>query len=222
MLSRFALPKSNYRVLRAFSASKEITDFVGFKKRNFIPTLEYTEIFNAVLGADSVNDIANFLRTADGCFDDKMLSFSWKRVRQGNFQLDEAFKTKYIPLTIQYIRTMKRDNVDAFTDILISAGQLGVQDAEFWRAIKEVLVVQRMYRYMSLHSIGDAIKSFAIVGQADATLLKLLGDVVIKHKRHIPEQTKTTAKQGFQIAEIGFNEFKKALEEDEVNELVIV
>lgn len=79
-----------------------------------------------------------------------------------------------------------------------------------------------MYRYMSLHSIGDAIKSFAIVGQADATLLKLLGDVVIKHKRHISDQTKTTAKQGFQIAEIGFNEFKKALEDDEVNELVIV
>jgi len=52
--------------------------------------------------------------------------------------------------------------------------------------------------------------------------LKLLGDVVIKHKRHISDQTKTTAKQGFQIAEIGFNEFKKALEDDEVNELVIV
>lgn len=222
MLSRFALPKDCHRVLRAFSASKEITDFVGFKKRNFIPTLEYTEVFNALLGADSVNDMANFLRAADGAFDDKMLSYSWKRVNQGNFQLDDSFRTKYVPLTTQYIRSMKRDNVEAFTDIIINAGQLGVQDPEFWRAVKEVLVVHRMYRYMSLHTIGDAIKSFAIVGQADATLLKLLGDVVIKHKRHIPEQTKSSAKQGFQIAEIGFNEFKKALEDDEVNELVIV
>lgn len=78
--------------------------------------------------------------------------------------MDESFNANYIPLTIKYIRTMKRENVDAFTDILVCAGQLGVQDADFWRAIKEVLVVQRMYRYMSLHSIGDAIKSFAIVG----------------------------------------------------------
>jgi hypothetical protein len=54
-----------------------------------------------------------------------------------------------------------------------------------------------MYRYMPLNSFGDIIKSFAIVGHADATVLKLLGDVVIKHKKHIPEATKTSAKQGF-------------------------
>jgi hypothetical protein len=126
MLGKTVIPKSSLRLLRTFAASTEITNFVGFKKRNFIPTLEYTEVFNAVLGADSVSDMADFLRSADGAYDDKMLSFAWKRIRQGNFQLDESFKAKYVPLTIQYIRSMKRDNVDAFTDILVSAGQLGV------------------------------------------------------------------------------------------------
>lgn len=126
MLGRIVLTKISLKPLRAFATSTEITNFVGFKKRNFIPTLEYTEVFNAVLGADSVNDMADFLRSADGSYDDKMLSFAWKRIRQGNFQLDESFKAKYLPLTIQYLRSMKRENVDAFTDILVSAGQLGV------------------------------------------------------------------------------------------------
>jgi hypothetical protein len=135
--------------------------------------------------------------------------------------LDAAFENNYVPLTTQYIRTFTNENAESFADIVVYAGQLGVTDAEFWRAVKEVLVMQRMYRYMPLESFGDAIKSFAIVGQADETVLQLLGDVVIKHKRHIPEETKSTAKQGFQIAEIGFTEFKNALDDDEINELVI-
>lgn len=220
MLTRF-IPRNTLKQARYFSASTQITDFVGFKQRNFISYADYTEVFNAVIGADSVNDMANFLRAADGAFDDKMLSYSWQRVRQGNFQLDEAGTRNYTELTTKYIRTMTKENSEAFADIIIHAGQVGVQDSDFWRAIKEVLVKQRMYRYMPLNSFGETIKSFAIVGHADATILKLLGDVVIKHKRHIPEATKSSAKQGFQIAEIGFNEFKKALEDDQINELVI-
>lgn len=220
MLSRF-IPKHSIKSVRFFSTGKEITDFVGFKQRNFIAARDYTEVFNAVIGADSVNDMTNFLRAADGSFDDRMLSFSWQKIRQGNFQLDETFTGGYVPLTTQYIRTMNKEHAESFADIIIYAGQLGVQDAEFWRAVKETLVIKRMYRYMPLKSFGECIKSFAIVGQADATVLKLLGDVVIKHKRHIPESTKTQAKQGFQIAEIGFNEFKKALEDDnDANDLV--
>lgn len=135
--------------------------------------------------------------------------------------MDDAFTNNYVPLTTQYLRTFTHENAESFADIVIYAGQLGVQDAEFWRAVKEVLVMKRMYRYMPLDCFGEAIKSFAIVGQADENILQLLGDVVIKHKRHITEETKSTAKQGFQIAEIGFTEFKRALDEDDINELVI-
>lgn len=186
MLSRF-IPKQTLKSARYFSATTEITDFAGLRNRNFVSRADYTEVFNAVLGADSVNDMTNFLRAADGAFDDRMLSYSWQRIRQGNFQLDSAFEQNYVPLTTKYIRTFTDDNAEAFAEIVIYAGQLGVTDSEFWRAVKEVLVMQRMYRYMPLESFGDAIKSFAIVGQADATILQLLGDVVIKHKRHIPE-----------------------------------
>jgi hypothetical protein len=84
--------------------------------------------------------MANFLRAADGAFDDKMLSYSWQRVRQGNFQLDEAGTRNYTELSVKYIRTMTKENSEAFSDIIIHAGQLGVQDSDFWRAIKEVLV----------------------------------------------------------------------------------
>jgi hypothetical protein len=220
MLSRI-LPKHTSKTFRYFSTGGEITDFVGLRDRNFISHADYTEIFNAVLGADSVNDMTNFLRAADGAMDDRMLSYSWQRVRFNNFQLDSSFENDYIPLTTRYIRTFTNENAESFAEIITYAGQLGVTDGEFWRAVKEVLVMQRMYRYMPIESFGEAIKSFAIVGQADETVLQLLGDVVIKHKRHIGEETKSTAKQGFQIAEIGFNEFKRALDDDEINELVI-
>jgi hypothetical protein len=218
MLSRI-LPKNTFKTARYFSVGSEITDFSGLKQRNFISHADYTEIFNAVLGADSVNDMTNFLRAAE--IDDRMLSYSWLRIRTNNFQLDDAFDNNYVPLTTQYIRTFTNENAEAFAEIVTYAGQLGVTDGEFWRAVKEVLVMQRMYRYMPLDSFGEAIKSFAIVGQADETVLQLLGDVVIKHKQHLNEEIKTTAKQGFQIAEIGFNEFKQALDNDDINELVI-
>lgn len=84
MLTRF-LPKHSVKSMRCFATGKEITDFVGFKQRNFIAARDYTEVFNAVLGADSVNDMTNFLRAADGSFDDRMLSYSWQRIKQGNY-----------------------------------------------------------------------------------------------------------------------------------------
>lgn len=75
MLSRI-IPKNTFKLARCFSAvGSEITDIKGLKLRNYIDHTDYTEIFNAVLGADSVNDMTNFLKTAD--IDDRMLSFSW-------------------------------------------------------------------------------------------------------------------------------------------------
>ena len=170
---------------RFLFSTKEVADFTPLRQRNFISYANYTEIFNAVLGADSVNDMTNFLKTADGCLDDRMLSYSWKRIRDNNFQLDSAFNNNYLPLTTSYIRNFTDQNAEAFAEIVTCAGQLGVSNGEFWRAVKEVLVMKRMYRYMPLESFGDVIKSFAIVGQADVNTLQLLGDVVIKHKRHL-------------------------------------
>lgn len=76
MLSRF-VPKHTMKNVRYFAASGEITDFAGLRQRNFISWADYTELFNAVIAADSVNDMTNFLRAADGHLDDRMLSFSW-------------------------------------------------------------------------------------------------------------------------------------------------
>lgn len=206
---RYLTPKTH----RLFS---EITPLTT---RNRISVQIYTDIFNSLLGAETCEDISRRLQIAEGHLDDKLLSYAMIRIEESNFGLDSNFHNSLIPLMTKYLRTFDYQNNQAFTDIVIKAGELGVEDKEFWRAVKEVMVVQRMFRYIPLEQMGDVIKSFAVVGQADQTVLELLGNQVIKHKRFLDENTKSQAKQGFQIAEIGFAEFKRALEEDEVYEL---
>lgn len=108
MLSRF-IPKQTFKTARYFSTAttgSEITDFVGFRQRNFICNEDYREVFHAVLGANSVGEMTDFLRAADGAFDCRMLSYSWTRVKNDNFQLDDQFTDRYVPLTTKYIRSM--------------------------------------------------------------------------------------------------------------------
>jgi hypothetical protein len=76
MLSRI-LPKHTLKSARCFAATSEIADFAPLRVRNFISHEDYKDVFNAVIGADSVNDMANFLRAAEGALDDRMLSYSW-------------------------------------------------------------------------------------------------------------------------------------------------
>lgn len=216
MITRITRNILKQNSMRYFSATGDIKPLTT---ANRIPMEIYTEMFNALLGATTCEDIARRLTQAEGHLDDKMLAYAMMQIEDYNFRLDEGFERGVIPLMTRYIRTFDRENNQAFTDIVSSAGALGVADEDFWRAVKEVMVMQRMYRYIPLEQMGDIIKSFAIVGQADETMLELLGNQVIKHKRFLPESTKSEAKQGFQIAEIGFAEFKRALEEDEVHEL---
>lgn len=209
--------KKSPQNLRLFSA-----EFIPLTTANRINRNEYTDIFNAILGATSCEDIARRLNQAEGSLDDKMVSYALEKVQEENYGLDAGFHNGLIPFITKHLRAFTLQNNQAFTDIVINAGLLGVTDADFWRAVKEVMVIQRMYRYIPLEQMGEVIKSFAVVGQADGKILELLGNQVIKHKRFLPERTKSDARQGFQIAEIGFAEFKRALEEDEVFELDLV
>lgn len=213
------LSRLTKRFIKTSKNLKKFSTTAPLTTNNRIPRDNYIEIFNAVLFADSCEDMARRLNQAEGNLDDKMLSFAMIRIEEENYGLDSGFHNGIIPLMTKYLRTFDNQNNQAYTDIVTKAGELGVEDEEFWRAVKEVMVMQRMYRYIPLEQMGEVIKSFAVVGQADETILELLGNQVIKHKRFLPETTKTDAKQGFQIAEIGFNEFKKALDEDDINEL---
>ena len=198
-----------------------IDDVAPLKPRNRIARDVYSDMAIFLCFAENCEDITRRIKDCDGYLDDILLAKAYNLIRTRDVETDQHFFNGLVPLTTKYIRKFNSGNARAFAEIVRSAGALGVEDKDFWRAVKECLAINRMYRYMPLDYIGDVIKGFAIVGQADETVLQLLGDQVIKHKKFIAEETKTTAKQGFQIAEIGFNEFKRALEDDEVYELQI-
>lgn len=161
------------------------------------------------------------LKEGQGHVDEYLIAHTLVTMVKFNFIRTPVFDTQMVPLYTKYIRTFNRENVVGYTDMIISAAQLGVEDEDFWRAAKEKLVMERLDKFIAREKIPDVIKSFAIVGQADENTLSLLGEQVIKHKRFITEGQKTVAKQGFQIAEIGFAEFKRALDDDEAFELDI-
>ena len=144
-----------------------------------------------------------------------------ERIAEENFHLDKDFYNDFLPILTEYVLLFDRENCQAYADVIIHAGELGVEDFDFWNAVKTTLHTKRMQRYIPVKSLGAVIKAFAIVGEADAQVLKSLGDQVIKHKNFLDNQVKTEAKQGFQIAEIGLAEFRRALEDDAVTELTL-
>jgi hypothetical protein len=180
-----------------------------------------TQNFFDVFGqySQTCEEVTLRLTQAEGQMTDNILAKVMVSIADRNVNLDSHFHNGVIPLMTKYVKIFNSENSEAFTDIVVSAGELGVQDPEFWRAVKETLVINRMDKFIETGRIGEVIRSMAIVGQADENTLQLLGDQVIKHKRFIDEEAKTVAKQGFQIAEIGFAEFKRALEDDDENEL---
>jgi len=164
-------------------------------------------------------DLIRRYSQAEGQLTDNIISETMQSLVLRNVKLDQQFHENFVPILTKYVRLFNSENSEAFVEVVVSAGELGIQDGEFWRAVKETLVINRMDKFIETCRIGDVIKSFAVVGQADENILGLLGDQVIKHKRFIGEESKSTAKQGFMIAEIGFAEFKRALDEDDENEL---
>lgn len=179
------------------------------------------EINNMLLGVQSAKELALHFKTANGYLIDKHLSYAMVRLATDNFPLDEGFYNDFLPILTSHVKLLTSSQADTFSNIVMMAGDMGVQDIDFWSACKEVLFLQRMQRYIKVEKLGLCIKAFAMVGEADATVLQLLGDQVIKHKKVLHQQVKNDAKQGFQIAEIGLAEFKRALEDDEETGLTL-
>ena len=173
------------RSLATTTAPSPIDELLPLKNRNRISRDVYSDLAIFLSFPQRCEDITRRLKDAEGYLDDHLIARAFQLLREENIEPDEHFFNGLIPLTTRYLRQFTRENSRAFTEIVRSAGALGVEDKDFWRAIKECLAINRLYRYIPLDDMGEVIKGFAIVGQADETVLQLLGDQVIKHKKFL-------------------------------------
>lgn len=116
-----------------------------------------------------------------------------------------------LPFIRDFTRAMNTNHTAAFAETMVSMGNLGVKDQEYWTICKDKLLKQNYHRYIPLRNVGYLIKALANVDQADPDLLRILGAQVIKHQASLKADNIEAAIQGFEQVGIGAVNFKKAL-----------
>lgn len=86
------------------------------------------------------------LQTAEGNLDHKLLALGIRTLNDYNYALDSHFHKGIVPFYTKYVKILTKEENWAFCEILKNGAELGVEDEEFWRGVKETFVMQRMYR----------------------------------------------------------------------------
>lgn len=208
--------KSNIGLVRCFS---EVSTYDNIKINHWsqLNTFHYTDLFNAIAFASNSERLADVIHTAAPMMTDQLLALGLRIMDSYEFELGPSFETKLLPFIKTYTKQFTRNHTESFAEIMVSMGNLGVKDAEYWSICKEKLIKDGYHRYIPLRHVGPLIKALANVGQADADILRLLGSQVIKHQLGLKPENINAAIHGFETAGIGADVFRKALEEGAQN-----
>jgi hypothetical protein len=180
-------------------------------------TFHYTDLFNAVAFAGNSERMADVIHTAAPMMTDQLLALAMKTMDAYQFDLGPGFDLKLLPFIKTYTKQFTRNHTESFAEIMVSMGNLGVKDAEYWALCKDKLLKEGFSRYIPLRHLGPLIRAMANVGQANADVLKVLGAQVIKHQKGLDAENVAAAIHGFETTGIGAEGFRKALEEGKQN-----
>lgn len=199
-------------ISRAFA---EVSSYENLKVNHYSRqnTFDYVEVFNAVAFASNSERMAEVISVAAPLMTDQLLALALRTMEQKQFQLGEGFHQKLLPFIRIFTKRMDLNHTAAFAECMVSMGNLGVKDPEYWEICKNKLIDQHFRRYVPLRNLGHLIKALANVGQADPELMRSLGAQVIKHQASLKPDNIQAAIEGFEMAGIGGENFKKALAE---------
>lgn len=197
-------------ISRAFA---EVSSYENLKVSHYSRqnTFDYAEMFNAVAFASNSERMADVISVAAPLMTDQLLAMALRIMEQKQFQLGEGFQEKMLPFIRIFTKRMDLNHTAAFTECMVSMGNLGVKDQEYWDICKQKLIDQHFRRYVPLRNIGHLIKALANVDQAEPELMRSLGAQVIKHQASLKPDNIQAAIEGFELSGIGGENFKKAL-----------
>ena len=144
---------------------------------------------------------------------DQLLAMGLRIMETQEFQLGNAFETKLLPFVRIYTKQFDRNHTQAFAETMVSMGNLGVKDEEYWDICRKKLIEEGYHRYIPLRNMGHLIKALANVDKADPELLRVLGSQVIKHQRSLDDENLNAAIAGFELTGLGADVFRKALDD---------
>ena len=143
MLSKFtskfikARPTTMVRPLaRAFCLDFTV---LPMKEINRVDEDLIIEVNNMLLGFQSPKELALQLKNANGYLVDKQLSYAMARLAGDNFPLDDGFYNDLLPILTQHVKLLTSQQADTYANIVMMAGDMGVEDMDFWSACKETL-----------------------------------------------------------------------------------
>lgn len=193
----------------------EVSTHKNLKVNHFsqLNTFDYADVFNAVAFASNSERMADVVDVAAPMMTDQLFALAMRIMEVKEFQLGEGFHNKMLPFIREFTRAMGMSHTAAFAETMVSMGNLGVKDEEYWKICREKLVDQGYNRYVPLRNLGHLIKALANVGKADAELLRLLGAQVVKHQAGLSPENVAAAVEGFELAGVGAATFQKALSE---------
>lgn len=210
------LTKTRGYQIGIFKGFSETSSYENIKVNHWsqLNTFHYAEVFNAIAFSSNSERMSEVIHIAAPMMTDQMLAMGLRMMESQEFQLGPAFYSKLVPFIKIYTKLFDRNHTQAFAETMVSMGNLGVKDDEYWDICRQKLVEEGYHRYIPLRNMGHLIKALANVGRADAELLMILGSQVIKHQLELEPENINAAIAGIESAGLGGADiFRKALEE---------
>ena len=167
----------------------------------------------AIRYAENTHDISYWFKKYGDDLTYRHISWAFATMARHNLELDDLFWENIYPVVKATYLAMDRNSVPYFVSLVSTAGDLRLQDNQFWDSFFHKVIQLKFYRYFTLQEMFDVVNSVQKVGRATQELYQLLQDMVLKHISYVYPHFAYLLKELFINADKGSQELFLALEE---------
>lgn len=168
-----------------------------------LPKAQLMELTDALATAHTSRMIGELLKENIHQMTDYHLSYAIYQIYENDIELDENFYGVILPIIKEFVKNMDRNHNKSLAELIKHLGWLKVEDEGLWRLFEQKLVQEKLYRYIPLRDLCEAINGFAAANQGSQELFGIFEKVLVKQRLNLLPENIEYAREAFQTRKFG-------------------
>ena len=157
-----------------------------YQKQDFLFE-DYLSIQSFTMFANSEPQILEIFRKYGPKMPIEVLGDLTETILASQIDLSQSFNDKCAPIIAAYILKMNKDHSLTFGRILRDFALMEINSPLIWQALLEVFIEQRMWRYIPVELLVDAVINFSLGSFAPRQFIQEALPVIYTHRYRVHE-----------------------------------